>query len=57
MNDGKNFFDQPVKKDLRTYDSIEKIAIGQSHNYINRCFLNYHYFRKYYELIGIGFCK
>ena len=57
MNDGRNFFDQPVKKDLRTYDSIKKIAIGQSHDYINYCFLDCHYFRKYYELIGIDFCK
>ena len=24
MIDGKNFFDQPVKSDLRTYDNIQK---------------------------------
>ena len=26
---GRNFFDQPIKKDLKTYDSITKIATGQ----------------------------
>ena len=57
MNDGRNFFDQPVEKDLRTYDSIKKIVIGQCHNYINCCFLDYHYFKKYFELIEIDFCK
>ena len=29
MIDGQNVFDQPVKNDLRTYDNIQKIAIGQ----------------------------
>ena len=26
MIDGQNFFNQPVKNDLRTYDNIQKIA-------------------------------
>ena len=26
MIDGKNFFDQPVKKDMRTYNNIPKIV-------------------------------
>ena len=25
----ENFFDQPVKSDMRTYDNIRKIATGQ----------------------------
>ena len=29
MIDGKNFFDQPVKTDIRTYDNIRKLATGQ----------------------------
>ena len=33
MIDEKNFFDQTVKKDLRTYDSIRKITIGQGDDY------------------------
>ena len=33
MIDGKNFFDQPVKNNLRTYDSIRKIATGQGADY------------------------
>ena len=28
--DGRNFFDQPIKNDLKTYDKIRKIATGQS---------------------------
>ena len=26
--DGKNFFDQPIKNDTKTYENIRKIAIG-----------------------------
>ena len=33
MIDGKNFFDQPVKNILRTYDSIRKSATGQGADY------------------------
>ena len=29
MIDGKNFFDQPVKDNSRTYDKLRKIVTGQ----------------------------
>ena len=29
MIDGKNFLDQPKKIDLKTYDNVRKIAVGQ----------------------------
>ena len=29
MIDGRNFFDQPVKNDLRSYDNSQKISTGQ----------------------------
>ena len=29
MIDGKNFFDQPINSNLKTYESIRKIATGQ----------------------------
>ena len=39
MNDGQNFFDQPVKNDLRTYDKIRKFATGQGDGYTTGCLL------------------
>ena len=33
MIDGRNLFDQSVKINLRTYDSIQKIATGQGDDY------------------------
>ena len=29
MVDGKNFFDQPINSELKTYENIRKIATGQ----------------------------
>ena len=28
MIDGKNFFDQPTKNDIKTYENIRKITFG-----------------------------
>ena len=37
MIDGRNFFDQPTKNDLKIYDNIRKIATGQSDTYTTWC--------------------
>ena len=46
MIDGKNFFDQPVKSNMRTYDNIRKILTGQGDDYTTDCLLDYKYFKK-----------
>ena len=33
MIEERNFFDQTIKKDLKTYDKIRKIATGQVNDY------------------------
>ena len=57
MIDEKNFFDQPVKNDLRTYDNIRKITTGQGDNYTISCILDYNCFKKYYKSIAIDLSK
>ena len=47
MIDGKNFFDQAIKNNLKTYDDIRKIATGQGDDYRTGCLLDYPYFKKY----------
>ena len=37
MIDKKDFVDQPVKRDMRTYDNIRKIATGQGDDYATDC--------------------
>ena len=38
MKYGRNFFDQPIKNDWKTYDNIKKIATGQGDDYTTDCY-------------------
>ena len=51
MTDGKNFFDQPINSDIKTYKNIRKIATGQGYDYTNGCLLDYSYFKDHYKRI------
>ena len=33
MIDGRNYFDQPINNDFKTYENIRKIATGQEDDY------------------------
>ena len=37
--DGRNFYDQPVKNNVITYDNIRKIATGQGDDCMTGCLL------------------
>ena len=37
---GRNFFDQPIKKDLKTNDNIREIATVQGDDYTTGCLLD-----------------
>ena len=54
MIDGKDFFDQPVKSNIRTYDNIRKIKTGQGDDYRTGSFLDNNYFNKHQKMIAIG---
>ena len=53
MIDGRNFFDEPVKNNLRTYESIRNIAIGLGDDYTTGCLLDCNYFNDYCKMIAI----
>ena len=55
--DGRNFFDEPIKNDLKTYDNIKKIVTSQGDDYTTGWLLDYSYFKKYYKLIAIDLSK
>ena len=57
MIDGKNFFDQPVKNDLRICHKIHIIAKGQEDDYTTGCVLDFYYFKEYYKMIVIDLSK
>ena len=57
MINGQNFFDEPTKNDLRTYDNIQKVTTGQGDDYTTGCLLDYPYFKEHYQLIVIDLSK
>ena len=57
MIDGWNFFEQPIKNDLKTFDDIRKTATSQGDDYTTGCLLDYHHFKMYYKLIAIDLSK
>ena len=57
MIGGKNFFDQPINSDLKTYENIRKIVTGQGDDYATGCLLDYFYFKDYYKMIAIDLSK
>ena len=57
MINGRNFFNQPMKNDLKTYDNIKVVEGGQGDDYTTGCLLNYPYFKKYYKLNKIDLTR
>ena len=57
MIDGKNFFDQPINNNIKTYENIRKIATGKGDDYTTGCLLDYSYFKDHYKMIAIDLSK
>ena len=38
--DGRNLFNQPINKDIKTYENIRKTATGQGDDYTTGSFIN-----------------
>ena len=57
MTNGENFFDQPIKDNKVTYESIRKIATGRGDNYTTGCLLDYPYFKDSYKMIAVDLSK
>ena len=45
MIDGEKFLDQPIRNDMKTFDNIRKIKIGQGDDGTTGCLLDYNYFK------------
>ena len=57
MTDGQNFFDQPVRQKLMTYNNIPDIATGQGDAYTTGCLLDKNYFINYNKMMAINLSK
>ena len=45
MIDRRNFFNQPVTNNIRTYENIIKVTTGQGDDYTKCCLESYQYFK------------
>ena len=52
--DGRNFYDQPINDQIKKYDEIRKTSTGKGDNYTTGRLLDYHYFKKHYQLIYLN---
>ena len=57
MIDGKNFFDQPINSNLKTYENIRKIATDKGDDYTTGCLLDHSYYNTNYKMIAIDLSK
>ena len=57
MVDGKNFFDQQININLKTYENIRRIATGQGEDETTGCLLDYSYFSNLYKMNAIDLSK
>ena len=57
MINGENFFDQPIKDNKVTYETIIKVATGKGDDYTTGCLLYYPYFRDNYKIIAINLIR
>ena len=57
MIDGKNFFNQPINNNLKTYENIRKLSTGQGDDYTTGRLLDYSYFNNHYKFIAIDLSK
>ena len=51
--DGRNFFGQPIRDDMKIGENIFKNAIGQGDDYTAGCLLDCPYFNENYNMIAI----
>ena len=57
MINGENFFDQPIKNNKLTYETIRKITTGKGDDYTTGCLLDYSYFKDSYKMIAVDLSK
>ena len=57
IDDGKNFYDQPINDAIKQYHEIRKISTGQGDDYTTGCLLDFAYFEKNYRLIAVDLSK
>ena len=53
LMDGRNFYDQNVNSSIVRYNELLKMTTGRSEDYSTRCLLDYNYYIKDFNVVGI----
>ena len=53
MIDGRNFYDQNVNSSTARYNELLKMTTGRSEDYSTECLLDYDYYIKEFNIVGI----
>ena len=57
INDGRNFYDNPIENDTEKYRKLKKGMIGKGEDYTTGSLLDYYYFKKHYKLVAVDLSK
>ena len=57
MEDGRNFYDQPINDLIKQYDEVRKVSTGHGDDYTTGSLLDYAYFKDNYRLIVVDLTK
>ena len=55
--DGRNFYDNPIEKDIEKYRELKKVMIGKGEHYTTGSLLDFNYFDKHYKLVAVDLSK
>ena len=54
---GKSFYDQPIDSDVKRFEEIRKLTMGQGEDYTTGCLLDYECIKNRYRLMVIDLSK
>ena len=54
---GKNFYDPAIDSDIKRYDEIRKLTIGQGEDYTTGCFLDHDYIKDHYRVKAVDLTR
>ena len=55
--DGRNFYDNPIERDIEKYKELKKVMIGKGKDNTTGYFFDFNYFDKHYKLVAVDLSK
>ena len=55
--DGRNFYDNPIERDIEKYRELKKVMIGKGEDYTTGSLLDYNFFKEHHKLVAVDLSK